>query len=299
LRSLISGLVGGPALLREWEREWVSRFGGPERDEATSDVSEDDGVDDGESDEDDENVHPKKRIKSAPRKAAKEPKPKKEETSPGVVPEKRKRGRPRKVQPLPEGEAMRQQQQPQGIATSPVQAQPTQYLLAVFAFFSFLNSPLASYSRTPPTHTGVVLADSGALVTPAVSASTFGWGEVLQVFHLVVSGLVFFSVLLPFLPKGFPRLHILVSSANFPRTDAARRIALINALDSTQRGSLNEAALLRTALGVHPGFLGLLLSFVVPKRGGKTKTLEHKQLEQRAWVRLAELAVFDRMFCPS
>ena len=35
LRSLISGLVGGPALLREWEREWLSRFGGPERDEAT------------------------------------------------------------------------------------------------------------------------------------------------------------------------------------------------------------------------------------------------------------------------
>src|SRR5216684_3093656 len=126
LRSLISGLVGGPALLREWEREWVSRFGGPERDEATSDISEDDGPDDGESDEDDANLHPKKRTKSVPKKPTKDIKPKKEETNPGVVPEKRKRGRPRKVQPVPDGEATQQQLPPQGLASSPVPA-PTQY----------------------------------------------------------------------------------------------------------------------------------------------------------------------------
>ena len=76
LRSLISGLVGGPALLREWEREWVFRFGGPERDESTPGVSGDDGADDGESDEDNDNVHPKKRTKSAPKKAVKDPRPK-------------------------------------------------------------------------------------------------------------------------------------------------------------------------------------------------------------------------------
>jgi hypothetical protein len=291
LRSLISGLVGGPALLREWEREWVSRFGGPERDEATSDISDDDdGADDGESDADDDNLHPKKRIKGAPKKPAKDPKPKKE-TNPGVVPEKRKRGRPRKVQPLPEGDLT----QPRDVATSPVSPQQKQYLLAVFSFFSFFNSPLTSYSRSSPTHTGVVLADSGVVLTPAVPVSTLGWREVLQVFHLVVSGLVFLSILLPFLPKSLPRLLTLFSSSsNFPRTDAAKRTALINALDPSRRGTPDEATLLRTALGVYPGFLGLLPSFVAPKRGGKTKTLEHKQLEQRAWVRLAELAVFDR-----
>lgn len=290
LRSLISGLVGGPALLREWEHEWVSRFGGPERDEATSDISDDDdGADDGESDADDDNLHPKKRIKGAPKKLAKDPKPKKE-TNPGVVPEKRKRGRPRKVQPLPEGEAT----QPQDVATPPVPAQQKQYLLAVFSFFSFFNSPLTSYSRSSSTHTGVVLADSGSVLTPTAPAATFGWREVLQVFHLVVSGLVFLSILLPFLPKSFPRLLTSFSSSNFPRTDAAKRIALIDALDSSRRDTPDEATLLRRALGVHPGFLGLLLSFTAPKRGGKTKTLEHKQLEQRAWVRLAELAVFDR-----
>ena len=291
LRSLISGLVGGPALLREWEREWVSRFGGPERDEATSDISDDDdGADDGESDADDDNLHPKKRIKGAPKKPAKDSKPKKE-TNPGVVPEKRKRGRPRKVQPLPEGEMT----QPRDVAISPV-AEQKQYLLAVFSFFSFFNSPLTSYYRSSPTHTGVVLADSGVVFTSTTSVSTFGWREVLQVFHLVVSGLVFLSILLPFLPKSFPRLLALFSTSSFPRTDAAKRTALIDALDSSRRGTPNEANLLRTALGVYPGFLGLFWSFVAPMRGRKTKTLEHKQLEQRAWVRLAELAVFDRVY---
>jgi len=268
----------------------VSRFGGPERDEATSEVSDDEGPDDGESDDDDVNMHPKKRIKSTPKKLAKDAKPKEEETNPGVVPEKRKRGRPRKVQPVPE-----QPEQRQGMTTSPVSAQPTQYLFAVFAFFSFFNSPLASYSRAPPTHTGVVLADSGTLITPADTTTLFGWRELLQLFHLVVSGLVFFSILLPFFPKGFPRHYSPWSSSNFPRTDAARRAALMNALDSAQRGTTKEAACLLTALGVYPGFSGLLLSFAMSARGGKTKTLELKQLEQRAWVRLAELAVFNRM----
>ena len=294
LRSLISGLVGGPALLREWEREWLSRFGGPERDEAISDVSEDDGPDDGESEEDDANLHPKKRIKSAPKKPAKDVKPKKEETSPGVVPEKRKRGRPRKVQPVSEGATTQQQVPSQGLASS-VPA-PTQYLLAVFAFFSFFNSPFAPYSHATPTHSGVVLSDLGIFITP-VSIPTFGWRELLQAFHLVISGLVFFTILLPFLPKGFPRIPPLSSSPNFPRTDAARRAALINALDSAQRGTSNEAACLLTALGVYPGFVGLLLSVATPTRGGKAKTLEHRQLEQRAWVRLAELVVFDHTVC--
>ena len=292
LRSLILGLVGGPALLREWEREWLSRFGGPERDEATSDVSEDDGPDEGESEEDDANLHPKKRIKSAPKKPTKDVKPKKEETNPGVVPEKRKRGRPRKVQPAPEEATTLQQVPPQGLPSS-VPA-PTQYLLAVFAFFSFFNSPFSSYSHATPTHSGVVLADSGTLITSPVSVPTFGWRELLQAFNLV---LIFFTILLPFLPKGFPRTFFLSSSPNFPRTDAARRAALISALDSAQRGTSKEAACLLSALGVYPGFLGLLLSFATPTRGGKVKTLEHRQLEQRAWVRLAELAVFDRMSC--
>jgi hypothetical protein len=114
----------------------------------------------------------------------------------------------------------------------------------------------------------------------------------LQAFHLVISGLVFFTILLTFLPKGFPRTLSLSLSPNFPRTDAARRAAIINALDSMQCGTSNEAACLLTALGVHRGILGLLLSLATPTHGEKAKTLEHRQLKQRAWVRLAELAVF-------
>ncbi|KAI0264701.1 hypothetical protein BC834DRAFT_251660 [Gloeopeniophorella convolvens] len=295
LRSLISGLVGGPALLREWEREWVSRFGGPERDEGTSDMSDDDGADEGESDDDEDGLRPKKRAKGAPKKVVKEPKAKKEDTPPGVVPEKRKRGRPRKVQPVPEVPALQlqQQQQPQETVAPPAQQQPAQYLLAAFAFFSFFNSPLtSSYSRPPPAHSGVVLADSGPVVAPT-SSYEFGWQEALQIFHLVASGLICLTILSPFLPKSVPSLRKLLPSANFPRTDAARRLALIDALDASHRGIPDEAALLRTALGVYPGASGLLLSFASPKRGGKAKTLEHMQLEQRAWVRLAELAVFD------
>ena len=33
LKSLVGGLVGGPALLKEWEREWREKFGGEEKDE--------------------------------------------------------------------------------------------------------------------------------------------------------------------------------------------------------------------------------------------------------------------------
>jgi hypothetical protein len=46
LKSLICGLVGGPALLKEWEREWKEKFGGQEKDEVEGEemepLSEDD-----------------------------------------------------------------------------------------------------------------------------------------------------------------------------------------------------------------------------------------------------------------
>ena len=46
MKSLICGLVGGPALLKEWEREWKEKFGGQEKDEVEGEemepLSEDD-----------------------------------------------------------------------------------------------------------------------------------------------------------------------------------------------------------------------------------------------------------------
>ncbi|KAN0111970.1 hypothetical protein V8E52_007988, partial [Russula decolorans] len=145
---------------------------------------------------------------------------------------------------------------PQGLASSV--PTPTQYFLAIFTFFSFFNSPFSSYSHatpTGPTHSGIVLTDSGIFITPPVS-------------HFWLRRL------------GFPRTLSLSLSPNFPCTDAARRAALINALDSMQCGTSNEAACLLTALGVHRGILGLLLSLATPTHGEKAKTLEHRQLKQ-------------------
>lgn len=47
-RTLVSGLVGGPALLREWEEDWKERFEGEERDELRADeIANNDAKDEG------------------------------------------------------------------------------------------------------------------------------------------------------------------------------------------------------------------------------------------------------------
>ncbi|KLO17655.1 hypothetical protein SCHPADRAFT_925688 [Schizopora paradoxa] len=123
LRSLICSLVGGPALLKEWETMWVEQFGGPEMDEAQNaeqaeaDDENDDEDDDGEDGEDDDGIATKKRKRSAADnsgvKVKKDSKGSSSSTLPSTAasnpafsviapgqPEKRKRGRPRKL-PLP------------------------------------------------------------------------------------------------------------------------------------------------------------------------------------------------------
>jgi len=111
LRSLIGGLVGGPALLKEWEHEWREKFGGEEKDEIEGEEAEpmsedEDGDEDGDGDDDDARAKKKaKIIKASKKEPAKKP-PVAPHTGAGdallstVVPEKRKRGRPRKV-PIP------------------------------------------------------------------------------------------------------------------------------------------------------------------------------------------------------
>ncbi|OBZ77745.1 hypothetical protein A0H81_02608 [Grifola frondosa] len=67
LKSLVSGLVGGPALLKEWEREWKERFGGEEKDEVEDDdAAGSDDEDDGEdTDGEDEDGRARKKAKVA------------------------------------------------------------------------------------------------------------------------------------------------------------------------------------------------------------------------------------------
>ncbi|TFK28532.1 hypothetical protein FA15DRAFT_633789 [Coprinopsis marcescibilis] len=237
MKALICGLVGGPALLKEWEIRWRERFGGEEKDEVEGEDAEDDDSDDDEGDDDDEVGKKRKRAKTSAA-PAKKPVDRKPAPSPIVttpvaeldgtlvngapVPEKRKRGRPRKVVPPPapavtsaphishqQAAAVAQQQQMDQMMHSPEghqQGQAPQYMLAVFALFSFFNSPLTSQfaSKAAHQHTGVVLTPPLALSPEIVSQYSrlpavdvpqlfqvsWAWKDYLQFLHLFVSALV-------------------------------------------------------------------------------------------------------------
>ncbi|THH00729.1 hypothetical protein EW026_g1858 [Hermanssonia centrifuga] len=351
LKSLVGGLVGGPALLKEWEREWRDRFGGEERDEVEGEdvatASDDEDGDGEDSDGEDEEGRTRKKVKiaKAPKKDKALPKPAPPlpvSAVPGAAPEKRKRGRPRKVPlpspvaPAPAPSAMQQTGagpivppvQPiehslpmqQEYFNQPTNTQPTgQYLLAAFAFFSVFNSPLASsYTRTHNhaysqghAHHGAVLTAHPTMVpTSTVTPShNYGLHELVQAFHLLVSTLVFFYVVLPWISgvvkhSGIPsillaKLHSTFSTAHhqvlatptIPEAKTYQRVALTNALSFSVRGSSDEPAQLRTALGVSTGVFGLMQGVIKATR--IDRGLEMNQLEQRAWVRLGELVAFD------
>lgn len=187
LKTLVSGLVGGPALVKEWEKEWKAKFGGEEKDEVEGEdeeVDDEESEDDDGDDGDDEPGKKRKRPKlSTGALPAKKPAEKKKpapvllvQGNDSGIPEKRKRGRPRKVLPPPvafSGEqdevmhpptsftAAQHQQLHQWAQQQQQQSQPQQFLLAVFALFSFFNSPLtsswSSASSSHGTHAGTVL----------------------------------------------------------------------------------------------------------------------------------------------
>ena len=344
LKSLITGLVGGPALLKEWEREWRERFGGEEKDEiededvAGSDDEEGDGDD---SDGEDEEGRARKKAKLA--KTAKKEKPYRPPPPPpvpgvpGAVPEKRKRGRPRKIPlpPAPVSTDVSASVTPAATSAPPIfptdqplqdafmqvkteqgaQPQQQQYLLAVFAFFSVFNSPLTSsyHSHTPhhpQPHHGAVLTPHSPTQTqvPVPSSTGYGLHEVVQAAHLLVSTLVFFYVIVPWLSGTIRNSGILTKVASFfarsrcdvpssPTSSAMMkrnehvRAALTDALSPAARGSDDEPACLRSALGISTGVIGLLQSVI--KAARRDRGIEINQLEQRAWVRLGELIAFD------
>lgn len=229
LKTLVCGLVGGPALLREWEREWRERFGGEERDEVAD--GEGDVEDEGDDDDDDDDVEEQEDVGKKRKRAKvekdlgvavnvkKEVKAATVTIGPDGQPEKRKRGRPRKV-PLPPANSapvvsteQQQQQQPQ---------QQQQYLLAVFAMFSFFNSPLTSSSSHvhPHTHQGHVLSpEISSQLTPPVMAvqntATVTWRDWVQVAHLAITVLLFVSVVARMVNGfGFGRARRLVKAAS-------------------------------------------------------------------------------------
>ena len=226
LRTLVCRFPGGENILTEWESEWTKKYGGPERDEIShtgiEEVSDDE---DGEDDDDgSERARKKPKVES--------PLEKKEKRKiapaapimingapgsiPGAVPEKRKRGRPRKIQPnaatpvtasatpmvVVNSSGALQGQAVLQMTTQHLQ--PQQYLLAVFALFSFFNSPLTSTSSKPHhTHEGTVLSHvSHAASASSSSFSALGWtwNDVLQAIHLLASVLVLVSIVVPWIP---------------------------------------------------------------------------------------------------
>ncbi|RDX54804.1 hypothetical protein OH76DRAFT_1552775 [Lentinus brumalis] len=343
LKTLIAGLVGGPALLKEWEREWRERFGGDEKDEIEDDDaaggSDDEEGDGDDSEGEDDEGRARKRAKVA--KAAKKEKPYRPPPPPpipgvpGAVPEKRKRGRPRKVPLPPVSTDVSANVTPAPTNAPPnyptdqplqdafmevktehgTQPQQQQYLLAVFAFFSVFNSPLTSSYRSHASapaqpHHGTVLISHSPTQTqvPVPSSAGYGLHEVVQAAHLLVSTLVFFYVIVPWLSGTLRNSGIISkvaslfarSSCDGPSSSTSSsmikrnehvRTALTHALSPAARGSVDEPAQLRASLGVSTGILGLLQSVI--KAARRDRGIEINQLEQRAWVRLGELIAFD------
>ena len=192
---MLSGLVGGPELLREWEREWRERFGGEEADEVDEDADENEEGEDGEGDEgedgysDDEDGRPKKRTR-VEKKERKQPEPA----------EKRKRGRPRK-NPAPVPDAPRLVLQPPEVQD---QRQPSKYLLAAFMFFSFFNPHAPTVSPTGTGHEGTVLTHTQRDASSVVFDSG-GW-SVMQAIHVLVSVLLVVSLAGAYLPQRLTHL---------------------------------------------------------------------------------------------
>lgn len=250
LKALISGLVGGPALLKEWEREWRERFGGEERDEVPLDSAE--GDDEGDEDDEDEDEDEEGEGAGKKRKRAKVEKdalllPKEPKSASNVLhdghPEKRKRGRPRKMPLLVPTVPV----QSTPLANTPAvrisesQHQSQQYLLAVFVLFSFFNSPVTSsnsHSTTQQGHghvissTPVPLAYAPDIVSqfnpPVVTA--VAWRDWVQIAHLAITILLFISVLARVGSSlGLTRLRKLVRSdpGIIDKEDMKRKVEMV------------------------------------------------------------------------
>ncbi|KAL4073569.1 hypothetical protein J3A83DRAFT_4229579 [Scleroderma citrinum] len=219
LRTVICRFPGGVDILTEWESEWTKKYGGPERDEIDN-AGIDEASDDEDGDDDDdgsERARKKPKIDSAPQKKEKRKTVPAVPITvngtagsiPGAVPEKRKRGRPRKIQPnatppvIAAGTPVvvagpNAALQGQAVLQMTTQhSQPQQYLLAVFALFSFFNSPFTSTStKQHYTHEGTVLGH----VSHTASTSSWAWNDVVQAIHLLASTLVLISIVVPWIP---------------------------------------------------------------------------------------------------
>ncbi|KZT02946.1 uncharacterized protein LAESUDRAFT_762372 [Laetiporus sulphureus 93-53] len=257
LKSLIAGLVGGPALLKEWDREWKERFGGEEKDEIEDEsagaVSDDEDVDGDDSEgEDGEEGRARKKAKVA--KVALRRNHSWQfplflalyQRSVSVIGHARSHclllslqhqlktatatpvAATQNAAPIFPVDAQMPDTFVQTSSDSQTQQTPAQqYLLAAFAFFSVFNSPLASsrpHAHPAHEHHGTVLtpqvrpqAEFSIYLTTS-SASGLGLHELVQAAHFLVSTLVFLYVILPWISSTLKRAPALASYVTHLRT---------------------------------------------------------------------------------
>lgn len=307
LRSLLLGLVGGPELLREWEKEWQERFGGEEADEVDEDVDDneecdgeaDDGDDAEDGDSDEDNARAKKRARIE--------KERKQKATPAPPTEKRKRGRPRK-NPVPDTPAIPQPHlmlQPPAIAA---QRQPSNYLLAAFLLFTFFN-PTTPASKPTETHQGTVLSHLSNTTGASLVVESTGW-SVLYATNLLVSVLLLLSLLGPYIPKKVARLlpdtlFIDYSSRSTSPTGEqetviyhapTRDVKILRALASGDERDL------RNALGASGSLYSVLKTMVLfalgrgkgilqTQRTAEEIVMSQDEAELRGWRRISQIEV--------
>jgi hypothetical protein len=66
LKLLVSGLVGGSVLLREWELEWKEKFGGEEKDKVEGKINPNVDAEDSEDEQEDSEEEGRKRKRENP-----------------------------------------------------------------------------------------------------------------------------------------------------------------------------------------------------------------------------------------
>lgn len=269
LRMLINSLVGGPALLREFERAWQQKYGGEEMDEVMdgSDVEGEEGEEDSEDDDD----KPRKKAK-----VAKAPTLKKERAvqEPQTDTGKRKRGRPRKVQPEADSMMALVPEQTSSMPTSEdvSSSGSVQYLLGAFLFFSFFkpshNPQHHAQEYAPHVHSGSVLTHaSGPVHLPGSS----WWQDVGASLHLLVPGLLLLLAVSPVISSVIRRLR-------GSRTTGSGTKELTQALSVSEQQVDEEARLtIQKALRVR-GVSGQILQL---------KPTVDNEYAAQAWQRLA------------
>lgn len=323
LRSLISGLVGGSALLARWDAEWLAKFGGEEADEVQDSDENDEGDEDG-SDEDDEGGSgaPKKKVKVVKEKEIKPKKTPDDTTGAagagvigpnGDVIGKRKRGRPRKVQPAPpvpviNGAAVI----PSAVATGeqkPASQNGGTYLLGVFLFFSFFksdgssSSSASAYASAASTHAGTVLTaspypNSTAFAASLNAAANTGWTWVdfMHTLHTVISFLLLVALFLPFIPSLFRPKPLT------PEEQAERQAGIKLALE--QGGASRKKLAVALGQSERVGVMDVALEgsrwirgWMMPWGNGAAQDGDRASLvlEKDAWVRMAELDLSSGM----